>query len=175
MPEEMEEERVWQVEEAVEEVRKGSSQRRFHIGNTDAGTVYMTVKQETNLIYADEINLDPTGAAVRHRGRERVLYFSDGVRRAVHSIRDMSESSEVEILDRYTDVLSVGDRDHYYIKDGGEEELKKEADYRVLAEYRNVAMKLERIAEGISADMRGVVQECAEEIRAAIDADRRFR
>jgi len=175
MPNEAEGQRVWHVDEAVEEVKEGSSQRRFLVGNTAAGPVYMKIKEGVNLVYADEINLDPRGVAVTNRGRERVLYFSDDVRRAVHSIRDMSESNEVEILRGYSDVLSVGGRDHYYMKDGAEDELKEEADTRILAEYRNVAMKLERIADKVDESMSGVVNECAGEIRAAIDADRRFR
>lgn len=169
------EERVWSPEEAVQKVERGGSKRSFLVGTAGKGPVYMTVKEVEAVVYADVINVEPLGVAVTHQRRERVLYFDTDVRRAVYCIRDLSADTELDVLTRYTDVVPVGDRDHHYLKEGGMEGLVEEADRRILAEYRNAAMKVEKIAEMLDNGMAPVLMECAEDIRAAMDTDRRFR
>lgn len=169
------EERVWTPEEAEEAVKQGSPKRRFQVGTAGKVPVYVTIKKVGAAVYADVINVEPRGVAAVHRRRERVLFFNDEIRNAVHCIRDLCKENEVEILTRYTDVVSVGDRDHHHLQKEAKQKLIEEADSRVLATYRTAAMTVEKIAEMIDEGMGPVLKECAKDIRKAIDADRRFR
>jgi len=169
------EKRVWTLEEIEEEKRQGNSKRRFLVGEAGRTPIYVTIKKLEAAIYADVINVEPRGIAVTHRRRERVLFFDADIRSAVHCIRDLCKEKEVEVLRRYTDVVSVGEKDHHYLQEGAKERLLDEADRRVLAEYRTAAMTVEKVAEMVDKEMAPVLKECAKEIRVAMGADRRFR